>query len=120
MATEAQLRLFQALKAHTFELEIERDVASNRDREALDSRIEAARQLLEWLSKALELWPSPEFKRRGHQDPKLIRIKVRHPKPAGLEQPLSGNQPFDRNAYDLRKQHKLLADAISKLQGQDG
>jgi hypothetical protein len=53
MATDAQLRLFQALKAHIFELEIERDVASNRDREALDRRIEAARQLLEWLAEAV-------------------------------------------------------------------
>jgi hypothetical protein len=58
MATDAQLRLFQALKAHIFELETERDVASDRDRETLDRRIEAARLLLEWLSKALEPGPS--------------------------------------------------------------
>ncbi len=58
MATnEAQLQLFEALKAHTFELEIERDAASGPDREFLDRRLEASRLLLEWLSKALE----PDF-----------------------------------------------------------
>lgn len=58
MATDAQAQLFQALQAHTSELEIERDVASDRDLEALDRRIEAARLLLEWLSKALEPKPA--------------------------------------------------------------
>jgi hypothetical protein len=58
MATDAQAQLFQALKAHVSELEIERDVASDRDLEALDRRIEAARLPLEWLSKALEPEPA--------------------------------------------------------------
>ena len=31
MATDAQIKLFQALKAHTSELESERKVASDRD-----------------------------------------------------------------------------------------
>jgi hypothetical protein len=65
MATDAQIKLFQALKAHTSELESERKVASDRDLEALDRRIEAARLLLEWLSRALEPGPaaSPAPKR---------------------------------------------------------
>jgi hypothetical protein len=58
MATDAQVQLFRALKAHASELEIERAVASERDLEALDRRIEAARLLLEWLSKALESEPA--------------------------------------------------------------
>jgi hypothetical protein len=58
MATEARAQLLQALKAHISELEIERDLASDRDLEALDRRIGAARLLLEWLSKALEPEPA--------------------------------------------------------------
>jgi hypothetical protein len=59
--TDARVQLFQALKAHKFELEIERDGASDCD---LEERIEATRQLLEWLSKALE--PVPPSFRRAH------------------------------------------------------
>jgi hypothetical protein len=59
MATDAKAQLFRALKAHTSELEIERDVALDRDLEAIDRRIGAARTLLEWLSKALEREPAP-------------------------------------------------------------
>jgi hypothetical protein len=40
--TDARVQLFQALKAHNFELEIERSVASDSD---LEERIEATRQL---------------------------------------------------------------------------
>lgn len=58
MAIDAKAQLFQALKAHTSELEIERHVTSERDLEALDCRIAAARLLLEWLSKALEPQPA--------------------------------------------------------------
>jgi hypothetical protein len=58
MATrEAQHQLYQALKAHKSELEITRGVASGPDVENLDRRIEAARLLLEWISRALELQP---------------------------------------------------------------
>ncbi len=58
MATDAKAQLFQALKAHTSELEIERDGASDRDLDALDRRIGSARLLLEWLSKALDSEPA--------------------------------------------------------------
>jgi hypothetical protein len=54
MAIDAKALLFQAVKAHISELEIERDVAWKRDLEALDPRIGTARLPLEWLSKALE------------------------------------------------------------------
>jgi hypothetical protein len=54
MAMDAQRRLFEALKAHTFETETERDRASERDQVALDRRIGGARKLLEWLSTTLE------------------------------------------------------------------
>jgi hypothetical protein len=66
MATDAKAQLFQALKAHTSELEIERDAASDRDLDTLDRRIGAAQLLLEWLSKALEPKPaaSPRLKCR--------------------------------------------------------
>jgi hypothetical protein len=62
MATEAQVELYRAVKAHTSGLEITRDVVEGLDREALDRRIEAARQLSEWIARALELDPpaSPE------------------------------------------------------------
>jgi hypothetical protein len=61
MATDAQYWLFDALKAHTFELETERDGASEHDQVVLDRRIEAARRLLEWLSTTLK--PGPPAKR---------------------------------------------------------
>jgi hypothetical protein len=63
MATgEARGQLYQALRAHASELEIERGVTSGPDLEVLDRRIEAARLLLEWIWRALELEPpaSPE------------------------------------------------------------
>ena len=63
MATgEARRQLYQALRAHVSELEIERSVTSGLDLEVLDRRIEAARLLLEWIWRALELEPrtSPE------------------------------------------------------------
>ena len=58
MSVEAKLRLFQAIKAHTSKLEIERDNATGLNREVLDGRTEAARQLLEWLEQAREPEPS--------------------------------------------------------------
>ncbi len=58
MTRETQRQLYQAVKAHIFELEITRGVGEGLDREALDRRIEAARQLSEWLSQVLELQPA--------------------------------------------------------------
>jgi hypothetical protein len=58
MATDAQIELFRALRAHTAELEIERDSASGHVLEALDRRVEAARLLLDWVSKALGPGPA--------------------------------------------------------------
>ena len=58
MATDGQVQLFQALKAHTAELETEQSAASGLDRAVLDHRIEAARMLLEWLSPILAIEPS--------------------------------------------------------------
>jgi hypothetical protein len=46
MAIEAQVELFQAVKAHTLGLESARGVTSSSDPEDLDRRIEDARQLL--------------------------------------------------------------------------
>jgi hypothetical protein len=62
MTREAQRDLYQALKAHKTELEIIRGAASGPDLEVLNRRIEAARLLLEWIARALELEPpaSPE------------------------------------------------------------
>jgi hypothetical protein len=54
MATEAQDRLFDALKAHSSDLQAEREGASELDQAVLDRRLEAARKLLEWLSTTLE------------------------------------------------------------------
>jgi hypothetical protein len=56
MTTNAQRQLHQALMTHTSDLEIERGAALDCD---LDDRIEAARQLLEWLEQALE---TPTFR----------------------------------------------------------
>ena len=50
--TDAQRQLRQVLKAHQSDLEIERDAASGSD---LEERIEATRQLLEWLEQAAEI-----------------------------------------------------------------
>jgi hypothetical protein len=57
MTSEARRHLYQALKAHKLELEITRGVAVGPDLEILDRRIEAARLLLEWIARALELEP---------------------------------------------------------------
>jgi hypothetical protein len=55
MATEAQGELYQALKAHESDLEIQRDTAPVR---GLEDRIEATRRVLEWLEgQALEMEP---------------------------------------------------------------
>jgi hypothetical protein len=60
MTRETQRQLYQALEAHTSELEITRGAASGPDLEVLDRRIEAARLLLKWLWQALEPQP-PAF-----------------------------------------------------------
>ena len=52
---ETRHELYQALNAHTSNLEIIRSITSGRNLEALDRRIDAARLLLEWLEQALEL-----------------------------------------------------------------
>jgi hypothetical protein len=58
MSVDSNLKLFQAIKAHTSVLEIERDNATGLNREVLDGRTEAARQILEWLEQAREPEPS--------------------------------------------------------------
>jgi hypothetical protein len=58
MTRETQRELFQALRAHKFDLEIRRSITSGLDLEVLDRRIEAARLLLEWISRAPELGPA--------------------------------------------------------------
>jgi hypothetical protein len=63
MTRDAQRQqLYEALRAHASELEIERSVTSGPDLEVLDRRIEAVRLLLEWIWRALALEPpaSPE------------------------------------------------------------
>jgi hypothetical protein len=57
MTRETQRQLYQAVKSHTLNLEITRGGASGPDLEVLNRRIEAARLLLEWISRALELDP---------------------------------------------------------------
>jgi hypothetical protein len=54
MATREQYKLFEALKAHTSELEAERYGAAALDQAVLNRRLEATRGLLEWLSGALD------------------------------------------------------------------
>jgi hypothetical protein len=49
-------QLYQALRAHKSDLEITECVRAL-DQEIMDRRIEAARQLVEWLERALELEP---------------------------------------------------------------
>jgi hypothetical protein len=51
------VNLFQAVKAHSLDLESSRGITSGADLEVLDRRIEAARQLSEWIARALELDP---------------------------------------------------------------
>jgi hypothetical protein len=67
MTTDAQRQLHQALKTHTSDLEIERGSALDCD---LDDRIEAARQLLEWLEQALE---TPTFRQAQPEPERLMR-----------------------------------------------
>jgi hypothetical protein len=57
MAIEAQVNLYQALKAHKFDLEIARGVSALDD-EILACRIEATQRLLELLEQALEIEPT--------------------------------------------------------------
>jgi hypothetical protein len=59
MATETQVKLFQALSSHTLQLQRTRSFTSGRDLEVLDRRIEAAHGLLEWIERGLELGPPP-------------------------------------------------------------
>jgi hypothetical protein len=54
MPSVEQLELLAAVKAHTFELDIERVVSSEARRAALERRIEDTVRLLEWLSPILE------------------------------------------------------------------
>jgi hypothetical protein len=51
------VNLFQAVKAHSLDLESSRGITPGADLEVLDRRIEAARQLSEWIARALELDP---------------------------------------------------------------
>jgi hypothetical protein len=74
MKREAQRQLYQALKAHKFELEITRGVALGIDRDILDRRIAAARQLLESLSQA------PGFDRPASN---AVRMPTSSKAPAG-------------------------------------
>ena len=57
MTRETQRQLYWVLKAHKSELEITRGAPSGLDLEVFNRRIVAARQLVEWLSPALELGP---------------------------------------------------------------
>ena len=62
MATEAEeVKLYEALKAHKFDLEITKGVwALDQEimhQEIMHRRIEAAQQLLEWLEQELEIEP---------------------------------------------------------------
>jgi hypothetical protein len=54
MTTDEPVNLFQAVLAHSLDLERSRGITSGGDLEVLDVRIEDARRLLEWLS------PTPE------------------------------------------------------------
>jgi hypothetical protein len=53
MAADAKHRLREALEAHTFTLETERDAAPEHDQAVLDRRLDAARTLLEWIQRTL-------------------------------------------------------------------
>jgi hypothetical protein len=86
MTRETQHELYQALEAHTSELEITRGAASGPDLEVLDRRIEAARLLLEWLSQALE----PPLRVLQQLKLKLIRIKFRRRHAAETPDPVFG------------------------------
>jgi hypothetical protein len=68
-ARDSQRKLFQALEAHIFDLEITRGVTSGSNQETLDRRIEAAQLLLEWLSQDLELDPASLAVPRHEKDP---------------------------------------------------
>jgi hypothetical protein len=54
VATGAQVKLYEAVKAHKFDLEITEGVWAL-DQEIMDRRIEAAQQLLEWLEQELQI-----------------------------------------------------------------
>jgi hypothetical protein len=76
--TDAQVQLYQALKARTSDLEITPGTALDCD---LDDRMEATRRVLKWLEQALE---QPEAEARTlHQDVNLLLGKSR-PRKSGL------------------------------------
>jgi hypothetical protein len=54
MTTDEPVNLFQAVKAHSLDLESSRGIIPGADLEVLDGRIENVRRLLEWLSPAPE------------------------------------------------------------------
>jgi hypothetical protein len=67
MSKESQYKLLEALKAHMSNLEDERHRASGH-KEALDRRLEAGRQVLEWLSTRLtddQYQSAPPLRRSG-------------------------------------------------------
>jgi hypothetical protein len=70
--TDAQRKLHQALKAHKFDLEIERGTASDCD---LEERIEATRRVLKWLEQATFRQAQPEACTL-HQDVNLLLGKT--------------------------------------------
>jgi hypothetical protein len=101
MAIEAQVELFQAVKAHTLGLESARGVTSGSDPEDLDRRIEDARQLLEWLSQALE--PHPAAFQAAQTPPPSSALTDRDQIPSSAPDPPETspviNQSTDRACY---------------------
>jgi hypothetical protein len=57
MTRETQRQLYEAVRAHTLDLEMTRSISSGLDPKVLNRRIGAVLLLLEWLSTALELGP---------------------------------------------------------------
>jgi hypothetical protein len=86
MTKTRERQLYQALKAHKVELEITRRVASGRDREALNRRVEAVWQLLEWLSQAPEPEP-PVFPEVQTPPPSSFPADQRQISPSALDTP---------------------------------
>jgi hypothetical protein len=111
--TDAQRKLHQALKAHKFDLEIERDAASDCD---LEERIEATRRVLKWLEQALE--PQPELLGEVNDMVRNPSSKSRHQAVPAKERPGRGTKAKvwatlslrpgeDPRAVQRRWQHRI-------------
>jgi hypothetical protein len=109
MSIEAQIELFQAVKAHNLGLETTRPITSGLDLDVLDRRMEAAQRLLEWLSQALELHPAV-FPAVRTPPPSSAPADPHQTPPSALDSPKTSRQwsAIPNNLMQITKLFSLI------------